>query len=148
MSGNPETLTLLQSIELPGALQLQVPNPNISLAHQGKGFLVASERMVWRMEGLKYGAQIDALVDTEQYDEAISLLGMIEDTLIQDHEGRLRETKMLKAQHLFDQKKFRESLDLFSEVSAPPERVIRLYPSMFAGDLAPPRRGYESFVHA
>ena len=135
---NPETLTLLQSIELPGALRLQVPNPNISLAHQGKGFLVASERIVWQMQGLKYDAQIDALVDTEQYDEVISLLGMIEDTLIQDHEGRLREVKMLKAQRLFDQKKFRESLDLFSEVSAPPERVIRLYPAMFAGDLAPP----------
>ena len=141
---NPETLTLLQSIELPGALRLQVPNPNISLAHQGKGFLVASERMVWRMEGLKYDAQIDALVDTEQYDEAISLLGMIEDTLIQDHEGRLRETRMLKAQRLFDQKKFRESLDLFSEVSAPPERVIRLYPSMFAGDLAPPEEAMKA----
>ncbi|ETN45900.1 uncharacterized protein HMPREF1541_00081 [Cyphellophora europaea CBS 101466] len=134
---NPETLTLLQSIELLGAIRLQVPNPNISLAHQGKGFLVASERAIWRMQGLGYDAQIDALVKSGTLDEAISLLGMIEETLIEDKAGRMREIKMQKAQRFFDEKKFRESLDLFSEVSAPPERVIKLYPELIAGDLAP-----------
>lgn len=133
---NPITLTMLQSIELPGAVRLQVPNPNISLAHQGKGFLVASERVVWRMQGLKYDAQIDALVADGMLDEAISLLDMIEDTLIEDKIGRLREIKMQKAQKLFDEKKFRDSLDMFGEVSAPPKRVIKLYPALIAGDLA------------
>lgn len=133
---NPETLNLLQSIELQGAVRLQVPNPNVSLAHQGKGFLVASERAVWRMQGLKYDAQIDALVEAGALDEAISLLGMIEETLIEDKPGRLREIKMQKAQQLFDEKKFRDSLDLFSDVSAPPERVIKMYPELIAGDLA------------
>lgn len=132
---NPQTLTLLQSIELAGAVLLQVPNPNISLAHQGKGFLVASERNVWRMQGLSYDAQIDALVEGGQLDEAISLLDMIEETLVENKPGRLREIKMQKAQKLFDEKKFRESLDLFGEVSAPPERVIKLYPEIIAGDL-------------
>jgi Vam6/Vps39-like protein vacuolar protein sorting-associated protein 39 len=135
---NPQTLTLLQSIELPGAILLQVPNPNISLAHQGKGFLVASERTIWRMQGLNYDAQIDALVEEGQLDEAISLLNMIEETLISNAADRLREIKMQKAQRLFDEKKFRDSLDLFGEVSAPPERVIKLYPQIIAGDLAAP----------
>ncbi len=133
---NPETLTLLQTIELPGAIRMQVPNPNISLAHQGKGFLVASERTIWRMQGLKYDAQIDTLVEAGQFDEAISLLGLIEETLIEHKDHRLREIKMLKAQQLFDQKNFRDSLDLFSEVSAPPERVIKLYPEIIAGHVA------------
>lgn len=133
---NPETLNLLQSIELAGAVRLQVPNPNVSLAHQGKGFLVASERAVWRMQGLKYDAQIDALIAAGALDEAISLLGMIEETLIEDKSGRLREVKMQKAQQQFDEKKFRDSLELFSDVSAPPERVIKLYPELIAGDLA------------
>lgn len=133
---NPQTLTLLQSIELSGAVLLQVPSPNISLAHQGKGFLVASERSVWRMQGLKYDAQIDALVEGGHLDEAISLLDMIEETLVENKPGRLREIKMQKAQKLFDEKKFRESLDLFGEVSAPPERVIKLYPGIIAGELA------------
>ena len=133
---NPETLNLLQTIELPGAIQMQVPNPSISLAHQGKGFLVASDRIIWRMQGLKYDAQIDGLVEAGHFDEAVSLLGMIEETLIEDKNGRLREIKMLKAQKLFDEKQFRDALDLFSEVAAPPERVIKLYPEIIAGDLA------------
>ena len=135
---NPETLTLLQTIELPGALLLQVPNPSISLAHQGKGFLVSSDRIIWRMQGLKYDAQISALVEGGHFDEAVSLLGMIEETLIKDKDGRLREIKMLKAQKLFDEKHFRDSLDLFSDVAAPPERVIKLYPEIISGDLAQP----------
>lgn len=133
---NPETLTLLQTISLPNASQLHISQPNISLAHAGKGFLVVSERCVWRMGALEYDSQIDALVDRGRLDEAISLLGMLEDALLKDKEGRLREIKMLKAQYLFDLRRYRESLDLFTEVSAPPERVIRLFPPIIAGDLS------------
>ena len=134
---NPETLTALQSIPLAGANQLHVPQPYVSLAHAGKGFLVSSERCIWRMDALGYDAQIDALVERRRLDEAISLLGMLEDALLKDKEGRLREIKMLKAQDLFDQRKYRDSLDLFTEVSAPPERVISLYPSIISGDTLP-----------
>ena len=132
---NPETLSLLQSISLPNAVQLHVPNPNVSLAHAGKGFLVSSERCVWRMDALGYDAQIDALIDKHRYDEAISLLGMLEDALLNDKDGRIREAKTLKAQELFDARRYRDSLDLFGEVLASPERVIRLYPPIISGDL-------------
>lgn len=134
---NPETLNLLQTMSLPHANQLHVPQPNVSLAHAGKGFLVISERIIWRMRALDYDSQIDALVAREKLDEAISLLGMLEDALLKDKEGRLREIKMVKAQKLFDQKRFRESLELFTDVSAPPERVIRLYPPLISGPEAP-----------
>ncbi|MCJ1468827.1 Vacuolar morphogenesis protein 6 [Pseudocyphellaria aurata] len=134
---NPETLNLLQTISLPHANQLHVPQPNVSLAHAGKGFLVMSERIIWRMRALDYDSQIDALVAREKLDEAISLLGMLEDALIRDKEGRLREIKMVKAQKLFDQKRFRESLELFTDVSAPPERVIRLFPPLISGREVP-----------
>ncbi|KAL8703798.1 MAG: hypothetical protein Q9201_003013 [Fulgogasparrea decipioides] len=130
---NPETLTLLQTISLPHASQLHIPQPNISLAHAGKGFLVISERCIWRMGALDYDSQIDTLVDHGRLDEAISLLGMLEDALLKDKEGRLREIKMRKAQNLFDLRRYRESLELFTEVSAPPERVIRLFPPIIAG---------------
>ncbi|KAL8827019.1 MAG: hypothetical protein Q9170_007177, partial [Blastenia crenularia] len=130
---NPETLTLLQTISLPSASQLHIPQPNISLAHAGKGFLVLSERCIWRMGALDYDSQINALVDRTRLDEAISLLEMLEDALLKDKEGRLREIKMLKAQTLFDLRRFRESLELFTEVSAPPQRVIRLFPPIIAG---------------
>jgi hypothetical protein len=133
---NPDTLSLLQAITLPNATFLHVPQPNISLAHAGKGFLVASDRVVWRMGALEYESQIDLLTTQGRYDEAISLLEMLEETLLKDKEGRLREIKMLKAHGLFDQQKYRDSLDLFSEASAPPARVISLYPASIAGDLS------------
>jgi Vam6/Vps39-like protein vacuolar protein sorting-associated protein 39 len=132
---NPETLTMLQSISLPNATQLYIPNPNISLAHAGKGFLVASERCIWRMDALGYDAQIDALVEKKRYDEALSLLGLLEDALLTDKEGRSREIKMLKAQELFELRKYRNSMDLFMEAHAPPERVISLYPAVISGNL-------------
>ncbi|KAL8713112.1 MAG: hypothetical protein Q9220_002633 [cf. Caloplaca sp. 1 TL-2023] len=133
---NPETLTLLQTVPLPNASQLHIPQPNISLAHAGKGFLVISERCIWRMGALDYDSQIDALVERGRLDEAISLLGMLEDALLRDKEGRLREIKMLKAQFLFESHRYRESLDLFTEVSAPPERVIRMFPPVIAGSIS------------
>ena len=134
---NPETLSLLQTISLPSAHQLHVPQPNVSLAHAGKGFLVLSDRCVWRMKALDYDAQIDALVEQARLDEALSLLGMLEDALLRDKDGRIRDIKIIKAQQLFDQRRYRDSIDLFTEVSAPPERVIRLYPPFIAGDASP-----------
>lgn len=133
---NPETLSLLQSISLPSATLLHIPQPNISLAHAGKGFLVASERVIWRMNALDYDSQIDALLEQGCLDQAISLLEMLEDALLTDKKRRLREVKLQKAQVLFDQQKYRNSLDLFTEVSAPPEIVIRLYPKLIAGELS------------
>lgn len=133
---NPDTLSLLQSISLPSASVLHMPHPNISLAHAGKGFLVASDRVIWRMESLSYDDQIDGLVENGHLDEAISLLNMLEDALLKDKAGRLREAQLQKAQRLFDLRKYRDSLDLFAEVSAPPEVVIRLYPKVIAGELS------------
>ncbi|KAI9717023.1 MAG: hypothetical protein M1812_004958 [Candelaria pacifica] len=133
---NPSTLSLLQSIPLPSANLLHVPQPNVSLAHAGKGFLVASDRSIWRMEALDYDSQIDELVEKGRLDEAISLLGMLEDALLKEKEGRLREIQMLKAQTLFDMRRYRDALDIFTEVAAPPERVIKLYPRVIAGDLS------------
>lgn len=133
---NPETLSLLQSISLPSASFMHIPQPNISLAHAGKGFLVASERVIWRMNALDYDSQIDSLVEQGQLDEAISLLEMLEDALLTDKAGRLRQVKLQKARNLFEAQKYRPSLDLFTEVSAPPELVISLYPKIIAGDLS------------
>lgn len=133
---NPETLSLLQSIPLPSATILHIPQPNISLAHAGKGFLVANDRSIWRMEALSYDSQIDSLVEKGYLDEAISMLGMLEDALLRDKPGRLRAAQLEKAQSLFALHKYRDSLDMFTEVAAPPETVIRLYPRLIAGDLS------------
>ncbi|EME49308.1 hypothetical protein DOTSEDRAFT_76656 [Dothistroma septosporum NZE10] len=133
---NPDTLSLLQTINLPGAIALHVPQPNISLAHAGKGFLVASDRTIWRMNALPYDVQIADLVEKQRFDEAISLLNLLEDTLIDDKAGRIRDIFTQKAIVLFHQQKYRPSLDLFTHAEASPDRVIALYPRIIAGDLS------------
>lgn len=133
---NPNTLTLLQSISLPQANHLHVAQPTVSLAHAGKGFLVASDRCIWRMGALDYDSQIDAIVEKGKLDEAISLLDMLEDALLKDKVGRMRGIKIQKAQWLFENRKYREAMDLFTEVSAQPDLVIRLCPRVIAGDLS------------
>ncbi|XXG98015.1 hypothetical protein Hte_004332 [Hypoxylon texense] len=135
---NPDTLSLLQTIELPGAAQMYFPPPTVSLAHAGKGFHISSDRAVWKMEATDYDTQVHELVEKANYDEAISVLGMLEDALLKDKSGTMREAKMLKAEVLFKKRKFSESLALFNEdeVHAPPRRVLRLYPRVIAGDLS------------
>ena len=136
---NPRTLKLLQGIPLPAANQLHIPQTNTSLAHAGKGFLVLSERAIWQMQAHDYDSQINQLVDRGSLDEAISLLDMLEDALLKDKASRMRDIKMQKAQRLFDDKNFRDAIDIFTEVSAPPERVISLYPPFIAGDASSSR---------
>lgn len=135
---NPDTLSLLQSMALPGAAALHFPPPTVSLAHAGKGFHISSERVVWKMDATDYDAQVDELVAGGRYDEAISLLGMLEDALLRNKTETMRSVKMQKAEVLFRAKKYRESMDLFNEdeVHAPPERVLRLFPASIAGDLS------------
>ncbi|CZT24427.1 related to PHO87 protein [Ramularia collo-cygni] len=133
---NPDTLTLLQSIGVPGATILHVPQPNISLAHAGKGFLVASDRVIWRMNALPYDVQLAELAEKQRFDEATSLLELLEDTLIDDKAGRIREIMSQKAISLFHQQKYRLALDLFTDAETSPERVIALYPRSVAGELS------------
>ncbi|KAF2154311.1 hypothetical protein K461DRAFT_223131 [Myriangium duriaei CBS 260.36] len=133
---SPDTLTLLQSVQVPNATLLHVPQPNISLAHAGKGFLVASDRTVWRMLATSYESQTEQLVHQSRFDEAISLLTMLEDTLLKDKTGQIREIQMQKAQALFAQQKYRPALDLFTDAAAPPVRVVSRYPKSIAGNVS------------
>ncbi|TGO49546.1 hypothetical protein BCON_0207g00150 [Botryotinia convoluta] len=144
---NPDTLSLLQSIPLPNANQLHFPPPNISLAHAGKGFHVASERCIWRMGATDYDSQIDELVAKGRYDESLSILNMLEDALLHNKFERVQQVEALKsklyfdqqieqAQALFNQRRYRAAIDIFIAIEAPPERVIKLYPKAIAGDLS------------
>lgn len=135
---NPDTLSLLQTIALPGAAQIYFPPPTVSLAHAGKGFHISSDRCVWKMGATDYDLQISELVKGGLYDEAISILGLLEDALLTNKTETLREVKMQKAEVLFAKKKFRQSMDLMNEddVHAPPERVLRLYPPLISGELS------------
>lgn len=147
---NPDTLSLIQTISLPGAAQLHFPPPSVSLAHAGKGFHISSDRCVWKMQATDYDSQVKELVDSGNYDEAISLLNMLEDALLTDKVETMREVKMTKAEQLFKQRKFRQSLDLFNEdeVHAPPERVLRLFPPHISGEFSGWAEGEDGDGHS
>lgn len=132
---NPDTNTLLQSIPIANATILHVPPSTTSLAHAGKGFLVASDRCVWRMLAVDYESQIDELVAKSRYDEAVSLLSLLEDSLLADKQSLLREVQTKKAQALFEKRKYQPAMDLLAEAGAAPAKVITLYPKSIAGDL-------------
>lgn len=135
---NPDTLSLLQTIPLAGAAALHFPPPTSSLAHAGKGFHVLSDRVVWKMDATDYDSQVEELIQSGKYDEAISVLNMLEDALLKNKTETLREVKMRKAETLFCQKRYRDSMDLFNEddVHAPPERVLKLFPRVISGELS------------
>ncbi|PWW79347.1 hypothetical protein C7212DRAFT_272907 [Tuber magnatum] len=133
---NPSTYTLLQTIHLNSVSILHVPSPNVSLVHAGKLFYIASSGQVWRMTAADYETQIKQLIEGDHLNEAISLLEILESVLLDSKEEQLREVKMLKAERLFEKRKYRESMDLFTQVSAPPERAIRLFPKVIAGNLS------------
>ncbi|KAF8252217.1 hypothetical protein K440DRAFT_536518 [Wilcoxina mikolae CBS 423.85] len=134
---NPLTRTLLQNISLPTVTTLHVPPPNVALVHAGKLFYVASPTQVWRMGATDYETQINNLVEAEQLDEAIRLIETLESVLLKESkEEKLREVQMLKAQKLFERRKYEESMALFAAVSAPPERVVKLFPRVIAGDIS------------
>jgi len=125
---NPETLTLLQRIPLVGASSIY-PGPDGTV-------ILASDRTVWRLRIPEFRAQIEELVEKSKYDEAISLLTQLEEAAFPDRDKQIREVRIQKAKFLFEQQKYRDSLDLFTDASAPPETVIALYPEVIASKLA------------
>ncbi|KAK6500902.1 Vacuolar morphogenesis protein 6, variant 2 [Arthrobotrys conoides] len=133
---NPDTQNLLQTIALPGATLLHTPQHNHALSHAGKQFYLASPTQIWKMVLVDYGTQIKELTAKGEYDEAISILEQIEQALFVEKEERIKEIQMLKAEKLFSMGKFRDSMDLFAKVAAPPARVIRLYPPAVAGEIS------------
>ncbi|KAK6504670.1 Vacuolar morphogenesis protein 6 [Arthrobotrys musiformis] len=133
---NPDTQNLLQTITLPGATLLHTPQHNHALSHAGKQFYLASPTQIWKMVLVDYGTQIKELTAKGEYDEAISILEQIEQALFVEKEERIKEIQMLKAEKLFSMGKFRDSMDLFAKVAAPPARVIRLYPPAVAGEIS------------
>ncbi|KAK9466052.1 hypothetical protein V1512DRAFT_291950 [Lipomyces arxii] len=121
---NPVTSTVLQSINF----------PTLGHLHDGKYPFVASSRQIWQLTMRPFEKQIQMLVEQDQLDEAISLVGILDDSLVADRAEMLRDLKMRKAEELYKMRKFQQAMAVFAEVSAPPERVLSLYPSVITGE--------------
>lgn len=120
---NPLTLTMLQQIDV----------ASITSCTFGKALYVATSKQVFKLLCTSFRAQIEELEAAENYLEAISLLSQIEPVLIDNKEVFSRQLQIKRATQLFKEKKYEESLFLFSDISAAPEDVIPLYPPIVSG---------------
>lgn len=110
-------------------LEISDGNSNIRLINDGKLLYVSNEHKVYRLLMEDFSSQVDQLATQKEFTEAISLLNQIEPALFkQDKEQRLKELKVSLATGMFRDEKYAEAMDIFSEVSAPPDAVISLYP--------------------
>ena len=130
---NPKTLTFLQNIPLSSASRLAIIGVEADWSSETGDVLAFGERTVWHLQPADFGSQVHELVKHTKLDEAVSLLEQVSSSRLHDRTTQMRDVKILKAQALFDQHKFRDSIDLFTDVSAPPQRVIDLFPAFIAG---------------
>ncbi|ODQ56459.1 putative vacuolar morphogenesis protein AvaB [Saitoella complicata NRRL Y-17804] len=122
---NVQTQTLLQTIEISGATTMTT----------GEMCYVASSTQVWRICPRNFDQQVGELVGMGMFDEAISLVKQLDVSQLEDKDSKLRAVRLLKADALFEKRRYDESMGIFSDQSAPPEMVLKLFPQSVAGDL-------------
>lgn len=121
---NPDTLTVLQTIPIVGA----------KFITDGKLTYIATNTQVSRLTSTDFKNQIIILSENKhEYSEAISLLSLIDIAYIEDKKTLLRQLKIEQAIKIFHEKSYKRALQLFSDISTPPETVIRLYPACISG---------------
>lgn len=142
---NPQTTTLLQTIEVAGVKALNC----------GKFTCVATQNQVYRLMGTDLRKQVETLATKPPLlGEAISILDSVDSAFVPGRLELLRQLKILKAVDMLKSgRQFEPALALFSSISAPPSVVIELFPPQISGsgedlikymDSVPPTR----FLHS
>lgn len=121
---NPETFTILQTINISG----------VKCFNEGKLAYVASAHKVYRLRCTDFKSHVDTLASNDvQLTEAISLLKLIDPAFIKEKEALLRDLQIRKAILMFKRKHYAKSMALFSDTSATPSMVIELFPAQISG---------------
>lgn len=121
---NPETFTILQTLQIPG----------IRCVNDGKLAYVSTTTQVYRLKCTDFKHQINVLAEDDFHlSEAISLLALIDPAFIEHKETLLRELQIKKAIQMFKRKDYMRAMLLFSDISASPTTVISLYPPQISG---------------
>ncbi|TCD70216.1 Vacuolar morphoproteinsis protein 6 [Steccherinum ochraceum] len=94
---------------------------------------------IWRITMKSWGEQVDELVESEAYSEAIALLETIDTAILPDKEERTRLVRALHAVSQFRSGHYKDAIDLFIELNINPAKVVALYPESVAGRLSVPQ---------
>ncbi|MEE6525037.1 hypothetical protein FKM82_024816, partial [Ascaphus truei] len=120
-----EPRLLVQSIELQRPRFITSAGPNI--------VYVASNHFVWRLVPVSIATQIQQLLQDKQFELALQLAQMKDDA---DGEKlqQIHHIQNLYAFNLFCQKRFDESMQVFSKLGTDPTHVIGMYPDLLPSD--------------
>lgn len=137
--------TLCQSIECPQAKCIAVSNKvNInddeSSMRPGNVY-VASRNQIWRLKPVDFGAQVDRLLQSREYESALSLATNVGGQYFENKEKKIADIQMLYAYQSFADGKYAESMAFFKNLNVDPILVISLYPGMLSSAYD------EMFVH-
>eukprot|EP00051_Salpingoeca_urceolata_P000045 m.32547 g.32547 ORF g.32547 m.32547 type:complete len:927 (-) comp10061_c0_seq2:69-2849(-) len=119
-----ESVALVQTMELPRA----------RFFAQNESVYVASPTTCWRLEMVPFEDQIRELLELEEFEEALVLAELIEESA--EHKAeRIFEIKTDYAYTQFACKHFDRALRTFSELDIDPPQVIGLYPDLLPAEL-------------
>ncbi|MGH0149835.1 UNVERIFIED_CONTAM: hypothetical protein FKN15_035463 [Acipenser sinensis] len=120
-----EPRLLVQSVELQRPRFISSAGPNI--------VYVASNHFVWRLVPVSIATQIRQLLQDKQFELALQLAKMKDDS-DGDKRQQIHHIQNLYAFNLFCQKRFDDSMQVFSKLGTDPTHVIGLYPDLLPSD--------------
>ncbi|KAG6849265.1 hypothetical protein H0H93_009921 [Arthromyces matolae] len=99
---------------------------------------------IWHVKMKSWAEQIDELVQTGQYADALALLETVDEALLPDKEIRRTKIRALNAVSDFRVAKFDAAIDTFIDLDFNPAKVVALYPEQVAGRLSVPQ---DEWIH-
>lgn len=121
----------LENIELGSNLQ-NINIPGVRALTSGKLLYAASNTHIYRiLLETDFRSIVHDLAEKVSLKEALSLLQQAEPVLVKDFENTLRDLQIKRAVELFHMGEYETALLLFSDISAPPNLVVELFPKNF-----------------
>lgn len=118
---------LLQSIAISGVSKITVDN------FRNVVYIYDNNNKILQCNMRSYIYQLNKLEQENKLSEAINLTFQLSEQQLPDKVSRLRQLQIKKAEHLFKENKFHESMILFSNFLAPPSLVLSLFPKFITG---------------
>ncbi|KAF8637825.1 hypothetical protein AX16_010742 [Volvariella volvacea WC 439] len=95
--------------------------------------------ILWQISLKSWADQIDELVLSERYADALALLDNLDITVLPDKDSGRHKIRALNAVSQFKAGQYDVAIDTFSELDLNPAKVVALYPESIAGRLSVPR---------
>ncbi|TFK87975.1 hypothetical protein K466DRAFT_662647 [Polyporus arcularius HHB13444] len=110
---------------------ISTPTDRTAATHAGSA--------IWCFRMKAWNQQIDELVETGSYADALSLLESLDAALVADKERKQKQVRALQAVDQFRNAKYDDAINAFIELDINPAKVVALYPESISGRLSVPR---------